>query len=73
MARQKTSLESSKTPPEIARALEFVGLFTRVARAVGVTPSHAVQVAKGKRVSARVVQAVVKEVRKIDRQTERAA
>jgi hypothetical protein len=73
LARQKTPPENTKTPPEARRAIEYVGLFTRVAQKVGVTPSHAVQVAKNKRTSKRVLEAIVTEVRRIERVSGRAA
>ena len=73
MARQKHTSEDIKLAPELKRSLEFVGLFTRVAASVGVTPSHAVQVAKGKRTSKRVTDAIIREVRRIDREAKRAA
>ena len=73
MARQKLSLKDIKNAPELKRALESVGLFTRVAQKVGVTPGHALQVARGKRQSHRVLEAIILEVRRIDRDAERAA
>ncbi len=73
MARRKCSLKDTNQSPEVARCLEYVGLFTRVAKAEGVSPSHALQVAKGHRKSKRVIDAIIREVRKIDRMNERAA
>jgi hypothetical protein len=73
LARHNYTLKDTKTPPELIRSVEYVGLFTRVAKAEGVTPSHAIQVAKGRRKSSRVAAAIVREVRKIERLSERAA
>jgi hypothetical protein len=50
-----------------------VGLFTRVAATEGLSVSHVVQVAKNERTSRRVLDAIVREVRRIERSSERAA
>jgi hypothetical protein len=77
VTRKNFSFENNKSgtgnPPEIERALQFVGIFTRVANHVGVSTSHAVAVARGRRTSKKVVDAIVREVKRIDRRTERAA
>ncbi len=76
MPRQKPSLESTNTPPEIEKAFAFVGIFSRVARQLDRTPSHVMKVAKGGAKSKRVTEAIVREVRRIEKKferTERAA
>ncbi len=57
---------------ELQRALAHIGLFTRVAATEGLPISHVVQVAKGQRTSKRVIEAIVCEVRRIERSSERA-
>jgi hypothetical protein len=59
--------------PELFRALAYKGLFKRVASTEGLSISHVVQVAKGLRKSRRVVDAIIREVRRIERRSERAA
>jgi hypothetical protein len=67
------SLAQNISPaPELKRALAHVGLFSRVAEKVGITPSHVLRVAKGERQSKRVVAAVVSEVRRIERDIARS-
>jgi hypothetical protein len=63
--------------PEAARAIAFAGLFTRVAVKIGRSPQHVLEVAKGRRQSKPVLDAIIAEVRRIDAATapkrERAA
>ncbi len=73
MVRKKISLKNSKEAPEVARSLLFVGLFTRVAEELGLSVSHVNKVARSKAQSKRVTEAIIREVRRIERQTERAA
>jgi hypothetical protein len=72
-SRQKTCLKNSSSSPELLRALAYVGLFTRVADRESLSIGHVVQVAKGRRTSKRVIDAIVREVRRIEQSTERAA
>lgn len=64
---------SPDSPPELHRALAYVGLFTRVAKTEGLSVGHVTEVAKGRRTSKRVLDAIVREVRRIERSSERAA
>jgi hypothetical protein len=73
VARQNFILKHIKEAPEIRRSLLFVGLFTRVANELGVTASHVNRVAKGQCTSKHVSDAIIREVRRIERRTERAA
>jgi hypothetical protein len=73
MARKMSSKENSKTPPEVARALEHIGLFTRVASNLGVTAAHVTRVARGVRESRRIIEAIRQEVIRIERNTGCAA
>jgi hypothetical protein len=57
--------------PEAERALAFTGLFTRVAEKVDRSPQHVLEVAKGRRQSKHVLDAIVAEVRRIDATTSR--
>lgn len=66
MARQKVA-HQSKRPPEVRRALAFTGIFSRLALSEGVTVSHLLKVAKEERDSPHIVNAIVKEVRRIER------
>jgi DNA-binding transcriptional regulator YdaS (Cro superfamily) len=72
--RNKTTPKRTKLPAELSRAIAFTGIFTRVASSLGVSSTHVLQVAKGRRQSSRVVAAIISEVRRIERSTqERAA
>jgi DNA-binding transcriptional regulator YdaS (Cro superfamily) len=71
--RRKTPPKGIKEQPELGRAVAFVGLFTRVAQSLGVSPTHVIEVAKQRRTSSRVATAIIREVRRIERSTERAA
>jgi DNA-binding transcriptional regulator YdaS (Cro superfamily) len=51
--------------PEIEEASRYYGLFSRVARRLGVTPQHVRQVARGLHMSRRVTLAINREVRRI--------
>jgi hypothetical protein len=72
-ARQKTPSQNTRHVPELARALSYVGIFTRVAERESLSVSHVVQAAKGKRISKRVISAIIREVRRIEKKTEMAA
>jgi hypothetical protein len=66
-------LKHSKEYPEIRRLLLSRGLFSRVAKDLNLSVSHVIRVAKGESQSKRVLDAIVLEARRIERQTERAA
>lgn len=57
--------------PEVARALAFTGIFSRVAVRIGRSSNHVLEVAKGRRQSKPVIDAIVEEVRQIDSKTRR--
>jgi methyl coenzyme M reductase subunit C-like uncharacterized protein (methanogenesis marker protein 7) len=65
LARQITPPDDSNAT-EVQRALAYVGLFSRVARKLKRSPSHVIEVAKGRRQSAIVISAIVDEVRQIE-------
>ena len=71
--RNKSRLKDSSSIPEVERALAHVGIFARVAEKEGLSRSHVLMVARGHRKSSRVIQAIVREVRRIERSAERAA
>ena len=73
LARQKRSLKHTSPYPEVSRALLHVGLFARVAKRETLSIGHVIQVAKGRRTSRRVIDAIVREVRRIEESVERAA
>ena len=58
--------------PELEVASRYFGLYSRVARRLGVTPQHVRQVARGLTTSRRVTTAINREVQRI-RQRELAA
>lgn len=51
--------------PELAQASRFYGVYSRVARKLGVTPQHVRQVALGLHTSRRVSAALKRELRRI--------
>ncbi len=57
---------SSAIPVEVEQALEFVGIFSRVADKMGRSPHHVLETAKGRRQSKPVLDAIVAEVRRIN-------
>ena len=59
--------------PELTEASRFYGLFSRVAKKLGVTPQHVRQVARGLHSSKRVTAALQRELRRIREAGERAA
>jgi hypothetical protein len=71
--RQKTSSRETAPAPELIRALAYVGLFTRIAKRESLSVSHVVQAAKGKRISKKVIQAIIREVHRIEKESGRAA
>ncbi len=69
-------LQVNGTAPELEQAAQFYGIYSRVARKLGVTPQHVRHVAKGLTQSKRVLTAINREIARIRRsvaQTERAA
>jgi hypothetical protein len=72
-ATSKPAGQAQGRPPELVKALEHVGLFSRVAKRGGWSLGHVLQVAKGKHQSQLVINAVIAEVRRIERQSENAA
>jgi hypothetical protein len=69
MSRQLPSRKnlgrSNRKPPELDIALNFIGIFTRIAKENGVSTSHALKVAKGDRASKHISDAIVREARRI--------
>ena len=62
------------TAPELEQASQFYGIYSRIARKLGVTPQHVSQVSKGLHRSKRVTAAIEKEMRRIrGKMQERAA
>jgi hypothetical protein len=62
------------TAPELAQAALFYGLYSRVAKKLGVTPQHVRQVSRGLTSSKRVSKAVAQEIQRIrNKSAERAA
>ena len=64
------NLRFKPTSPELALAAHFYGIYSRVARKLGVTPQHVRHVALGLSVSRRVARELDRE---IQRAKERAA
>lgn len=60
-------------PREVAIALKHIGLFSRIAARHEWALSHVLQVARGKRQSKPVIDAIVAEVRRIEEEQEDAA
>jgi hypothetical protein len=71
--RKSTPARKPSRPAELTKALEHVGLFSRVAKRGGWTLGHVLQVAKGKHQSQLVIDAIVAEVRRIEQDAEDAA
>jgi predicted transcriptional regulator len=55
------------TTPQLAKALEYRGLLTRVANRLGLSHSHVSRVAHGHRNSRRILQALLAEIERIER------
>jgi len=53
----------------VRRALAYVGIFTRVAQEEKLSVGHVLGVARGRRTSKRVIDAIVREVQRIESQT----
>ena len=68
------SQQFNTTAPELEQAALFYGIYSRVARKLGVTPQHVRHIAKGLGKSKRVSTALDREIRRIrGKMTERAA
>lgn len=68
------SLRFKPTSPELANVALFRGLYSKVARKLGVTPQHVRHVALGISISKRVSKELDREIRRIkDRSRELAA
>ena len=71
------NLHFKGTTPELEQAALFFGIYSRVARKLGVTPQHVRHVAKGLSTSKRVSAAITREIKRIrestSEQRERAA
>ena len=68
------NLRFKPTSPELAKAAIFRGVYSRVARKLGVTPQHVRHVALGLSVSKRVSREIDREIRRVkDRNRELAA
>jgi predicted transcriptional regulator len=68
------SLHINTTTPELEQAARFYGIYSRVARKLGVTPQHVRHIAKGLGKSKRVSAALDREIRRIrEKSSERAA
>jgi hypothetical protein len=68
------SLQFKSTAPELEQAALFYGIYSRIARKLGVSPQHVRQVAKGLHRSKRVSLALTREMQRIrSRVQERAA
>ena len=67
-------VQLKSTAPELEQVALFYGMYSRLARKLGVTPQHVNQVAKGLTKSRRVSVAITKEVRRLRaKMAERAA
>lgn len=58
---------TKSTTPQLSRALEYRGLLTRVARKLKLDRTHVSRVARGQRISAKVVDALLEEIERIER------
>lgn len=68
------NLHFNTTAPELEQAASFYGIYSRIAKKLGVTPQHVRHVAKGLGKSKRVSAALDREIRRIrNKVSERAA
>lgn len=58
---------TKSTTPQLAKALEYRGLLTRVAKRLGTSQSHVSRVARGHRTSRKVLAALLAEIERIER------
>jgi DNA-binding MarR family transcriptional regulator len=58
---------TKSTTPQLLRALEYRGLLTRVAQRLKLHRTHVSRVAHGHRKSAKVLQALLAEVQRLER------
>jgi hypothetical protein len=64
-ANKNTPAVKQKLPVEVVIATRMVGVFARVAREQGKSPSHVIRVARGERPSTQILKAIVREVSQI--------
>ena len=62
-----TKRARTKSTTALAKALHYRGLLTRVANRLGITRQHVGRVARGERQSARVLDALIAEIERIER------
>lgn len=67
------TLRFKATPPELITASIFRGMYTEIARKLGVSPQHVRHVALGKTTSQRVLREILRECRRRLAKVERAA
>lgn len=65
--------KANSIAPELRKAAIFYGIYSRLARRLGVTPQHVRQVARGIRRSARVARAIEREIRRLNAAAEEKA
>ena len=53
--------------PKLNRLIQYRGIYSRVARELGIDPSYVSRVARGERQSAKVEAALLKEIRRIEK------
>ncbi len=63
----------NSTAPELQQAAKYYGIYSRLARRLGVTPQHVRHVALGFTRSARVSRAIAKEMERIRKSVEERA
>ncbi len=74
LTRNKLALtKNSKRPAEVERALEYMGLMSRVAAQMERSLGHVLRVARGERHSKPVMDAILREIRRIEKSERSAA
>jgi hypothetical protein len=53
--------------PKLNRLIQYRGIYSRVARELGIDPSYVSRVVRGERQSAKVEAALLKEIRRIEK------
>jgi len=71
-ANQNTPKGHKGLPPEVITATAMVGVFERIARVMKKSPGHVRRVAHGERPSKAIIEAIVKEVRRVLAEAEAA-
>jgi hypothetical protein len=59
------ALRKPSVPSEVVAATRMIGVFERIARQMKKSPSHVLRVAHGERPSKQIIDAIVKEVRRV--------